>query len=227
MAEPQISCRDIAKRYHKGGEVIEVLRGASCAVAAGEMVSVIGTSGAGKSTFLHVLGSLDQPDAGRVWCMGQPLDRLSPAAVAEFRNRHMGFVFQFHHLLGEFTALENVMMPALIRRLPERRARSLAEAALSLVGLSPRLHHAPGELSGGEQQRVALARALVLEPPLLFADEVTGNLDERTGEEIHALLFAINKERGTSQIIVTHNRALADRMPRRLELVGGKIEVRR
>ncbi len=150
---------------------------------------------------------------------------MSPSELADFRNRQLGFVFQFHHLLPEFSALENVMMPALIRRRPKQEAEDQARAALTDVGLAHRVDHRPGELSGGEQQRVALARALVLNPPLLLADEVTGNLDERTGEEIHELLFALNK-RGVTLIVVTHNRSLADRMPRRLVLQGGLVQER-
>jgi lipoprotein-releasing system ATP-binding protein len=217
---------DLHKSYRKGLQTIEVLRGANLSIAAGEMVSIVGASGAGKSTLLHILGSLDLPDAGEVWFAGRQLTQLSTAALADFRNQSLGFVFQFHHLLGEFSALENVMMPALIRRLPKAKARELAQAALEDVGMGHRAAHRPSELSGGEQQRVALARALVLQPPLLLADEVTGNLDEATGEQIHRLLFDLNTRRKITLVVVTHNRSLADRMPRRLVLEDGLMKER-
>ncbi len=225
MAE-LIAVRDLHKSYEKGGAIIHVLRGASFDIQEGAMVSVVGASGTGKSTLLHLLGTLDLPDAGEVLFRGQSLMSLDTTALADFRNRTLGFVFQFHHLLAEFTALENVMMPALIRRDGRAEAEALAKAALLDVGLGHRLAHKPGELSGGEQQRVALARALVLSPVLVLADEVTGNLDERTGEEIHELLFAINRARGTTFVVVTHNRALADRMAVKLELAGGVVRER-
>ena len=223
MTADLLEARGLVKQYRQGGKELTVLSGASCRVAAGQMVSVIGASGAGKSTLLHLLGSLDVPDAGSVLFRGQDLGSLSSPELATFRNLHVGFVFQFHHLLGEFTAVENVMMPALLRRMPFKRARSLAERALADVGLDRRLAHHPAELSGGEQQRVALARALVLEPELLLADEVTGNLDEVTAESIHQLLFDINRQRGVTQVVVTHNRQLADRMPVRWQLAGGQV----
>lgn len=221
-----LEARTLHKRYKKGGAVIDVLRGASIQIKKGEVVSIIGASGAGKSTLLHTLGTLDLPDSGTIYYNGRDLTALSSSDLADFRNRELGFVFQFHHLLPEFSALENVMMPALIRRQPREEARERATRALTDVGLSHRLEHRPGELSGGEQQRVALARALVLDPPLLLADEVTGNLDERTGEEIHELLFRLNRDRGITLIVVTHNRGLADRMTRRLMLNDGLIEER-
>jgi len=221
-----LEVRGLCKAYKKGGALIEVLDGANFSVAEGDMVSVIGASGAGKSTLLHLLGTLDAPDAGAIFYRGKDLMTLEAAELADFRNTTLGFVFQFHHLLPEFSALENVMLPALIRRTPRDEAESAAKRALDEVGLAHRLTHKPGELSGGEQQRVALARAMVLDPPLILADEVTGNLDERTGEEIHELLFRINRERRTTFIVVTHNRALADRMPRRLQLEGGVVKER-
>ena len=217
---------DLEKAYSLDGRRIEVLRGANVSIGRGEMVSIIGASGAGKSTLLHVLGTLDAPDAGDVRYEGTSLVGRTGAQLADFRNQHLGFVFQFHHLLGEFTALENVMMPALIRRLPTATAASMASQGLAEVGLGHRLHHRPGELSGGEQQRVALARALVLSPPLLLADEVTGNLDESTGEAIHELLFELNRRRHITLVVVTHNRSLADRMPRRLLLEDGLVKDR-
>lgn len=223
---PLLEARALSKRYRKGGAVIDVLRDASLVIRRGEVVSIIGASGAGKSTLLHTLGTLDQPDAGAVFYNGQNLTAMTSTELAAFRNRELGFVFQFHHLLPEFSAIENVMMPALIRRIPKADAHARALRALTDVGLAARVEHRPGELSGGEQQRVALARALVLDPPLLLADEVTGNLDERTGEEIHDLLFRLNETRGVTLIVVTHNRSLADRMPRRLILQGGLVQER-
>ncbi|MEK7703461.1 MAG: ABC transporter ATP-binding protein [Myxococcota bacterium] len=221
-----LSAHGLHKSYRKGEATIDVLLNADLDVHAGETVSVVGASGAGKSTLLHVLGTLDEPDRGEISYRGQSLRGLSSAALADFRNRELGFVFQFHHLLPEFSALENTMMPALIRRLSPSEATARAQRALDDVGLSHRVAHKPGELSGGEQQRVALARALVLEPPLLLADEVTGNLDERTGEEIHELLAQINRQRGTTIVVVTHNRALANRMQRRLLLEDGVLKER-
>ena len=221
-----LEARALNKRYRKGGAVIDVLRGASLVIRKGEVVSIIGASGAGKSTLLHTLGTLDLPDSGTIHYDGRDLTALSPSELADFRNRELGFVFQFHHLLPEFSALENVMMPALIRRQSRDEARERAMRALTDVGLAARVEHRPGELSGGEQQRVALARALVLDPPLLLADEVTGNLDEKTGEEIHELLFRLNATRGITLIVVTHNRGLADRMSRRLVLHDGLVEER-
>jgi lipoprotein-releasing system ATP-binding protein len=217
---------DLHKSYKKGATTVDVLCGATFAVNRGDMVSVIGKSGAGKSTLLHLLGTLDAPDQGQISYDGQDLSKLTSGALADFRNNELGFVFQFHHLLPEFSALENVMMPALIRRTPRAQAEAAAHKVLDEVGLSHRVSHRPGELSGGEQQRVALARALVLDPPLLLADEVTGNLDERTGEGIHELLFDINNKRGITLIVVTHNLSLADRLPRRLELEVGVIKER-
>ncbi len=216
----------LSKAYRKGGALIRVLQSANFAVERGDMVSIMGASGAGKSTLLHLLGTLDVPDAGKIWYAGRDLTGLSSAELADFRNQELGFVFQFHHLLGEFTALENVMMPALIRRLGKGEAMQRAATALAEVGMTHRSGHKPGELSGGEQQRVALARALVLQPPLILADEVTGNLDEATGNTIHELLFELNRKRSVTMIVVTHNRHLADRMPRRLCLEDGLIKER-
>ncbi len=221
-----IEVRDLRKSYQKGDATIDVLQGTSFAIPEGAMVSIVGASGVGKSTLLHLLGTLDAPDSGDILYRGKSLVGLGAAELADFRNTTLGFVFQFHHLLSEFSALENVMMPALIRRTDRDEAAGLAERALDAVGLAQRVSHKPGELSGGEQQRVALARALVLNPPLILADEVTGNLDERTGEEIHELLFAINRDRGATLVVVTHNRSLADRMPIRLELAAGLVKER-
>lgn len=219
-----LDIRNLYKSYQKGGKTIAVLHDASFRIAQGDMVSVIGASGAGKSTLLHLLGTLDTPEKGDIFYQGTNLTQLNATQLAEFRNHQLGFVFQFHHLLPEFSAIENVMMPCLIRRLPRREALQMAQRALEDVGMMHRAEHKPGELSGGEQQRVALARALVLEPPLLLADEVTGNLDEKTGEEIHELLFSLNQKRQITMVVVTHNQGLAKRMPRQLILQQGQVQ---
>lgn len=221
---PQVRVQNVFKSYVKGPETITVLRDTSFDIFSGDMISITGKSGAGKSTLLHLLGTLDSPDAGDILYQGNSLSELSPAELADFRNRELGFVFQFHHLLPEFTALENVMMPALIRRIPKSQAEEMANKAVQEVGLGHRLGHKPGELSGGEQQRVALARALVLDPPLLLADEVTGNLDAKTGGEIHELLQSLNQTRGITIVVVTHNRILAEKMNRRLVLDAGSVK---
>ena len=200
-----------------------MLRGASFALRAGEMASLVGPSGVGKSTFLHVVGTLDPPTSGHVLYDGQDAFEMGEESLARFRNRNIGFVFQFHYLLPEFTALQNAAMPGLISRLPRDEAERVAREMLELVGLAHRLDHRPGELSGGEQQRVALARALVLKPRLLLADEPTGNLDEATGEGIYQLLFDLNRRLGIAAIVVTHNPRLAERMPRRLRLHEGLV----
>jgi len=219
-----VAIRGLTKIFDHGGRRIEVLRGIDLDVGSGEMVSIVGQSGAGKSTFLHVLGTLDVPTEGEIRFAGKKLSGLPPDRLAEVRNRHIGFVFQFHHLLPEFTALENAMMPGLIGRLPRGKAEERARRLLGEVGLSERLDHRPGELSGGEQQRVALARALILEPRLLLADEPTGNLDSHTGAAIHSLLFSLNRSLGTTMIVATHNEALAAQMPRRLRMTDGALE---
>jgi lipoprotein-releasing system ATP-binding protein len=222
-AAPLLEGRGLHKSYWLGEKEIHVLRGASFSLRAGEMASLVGPSGVGKSTFLHVVGTLDPPTAGNVLYDGQDAFEMGEEPLARFRNRNVGFVFQFHYLLPEFTALENAAMPALISRLPREEAEQVAREMLELVGLSHRLEHRPGELSGGEQQRVALARALVLKPRLLLADEPTGNLDEATGEGIHQLLLDLNRRLGIAAIVVTHNPRLAERMPRRLRLHEGLV----
>ena len=220
---PLLEGRGLHKSYWLGEKEIHVLRGASFALGAGEMASLVGPSGVGKSTFLHVVGTLDPPTAGTVLFDGQDAFEMGEEPLARFRNRNVGFVFQFHYLLPEFTALENAAMPGLISRMPREQAERVAREMLELVGLSHRLDHRPGELSGGEQQRVALARALVLKPRLLLADEPTGNLDEATGEGIHQLLLDLNRRLGIAAIVVTHNPRLAERMPRRLRLHEGLV----
>jgi lipoprotein-releasing system ATP-binding protein len=212
------------KTFVHGGRELPILRGIDLVLEPGEMVAVVGASGVGKSTLLHILGTLDLPTRGTIHFDGEDVTRLTPSALAAFRNRSIGFVFQFHHLLPEFTALENVMMPALIQRVARDRAESQAREILGRVGLAARVTHRPGELSGGEQQRVALARALILAPKLLLADEPTGNLDTHTGGEIHELFFELNRERGMTMLIVTHNPDLAGRLPRRVHMVDGRIE---
>lgn len=189
----------------------------------GEMLAVEGASGAGKSTLLHILGALDRPTEGKVYFQEVDLFDHSDGDLAEIRNRHIGFIFQFHHLLPEFTAIENTMMPGLIQGMGQEKARSDAERILTLLGLSDRLQHKPGELSGGEQQRVAVARALMLNPQMILADEPTGNLDTKTGDEVFNLLLRINREQGITIIVVTHNSALAARLSRRVVLLDGKL----
>jgi lipoprotein-releasing system ATP-binding protein len=220
---PLLVVEGLTKTYFLGARPVEVLRGVDLKVNTGEMVAVIGPSGAGKSTLLQILGTLDTPSSGRVELDGRDTSRLEVDELASFRNRTIGFVFQFHHLLPEFTALENTMMPALIQRMSRSRARRLAVELLELVGLGQRFDHRPVELSGGEQQRVALARALVLKPKLLLADEPTGNLDDQTAEGIHRLLFDLNGQLGMTTLVVTHNRALAAKMGRIYELKQGRL----
>jgi lipoprotein-releasing system ATP-binding protein len=223
MSGSRVEIRQLRKSYDHGGQRLDVLKGVDLVIDAGEMVAVVGASGAGKSTFLHVLGTLDQPTAGSVIYDGVDVTRMPPAAVADFRNHTIGFVFQFHHLLPEFTALENCAMPALIAGVSRADATERARRLLERVGLGHRLTHRPGELSGGEQQRVALARALVMEPRVLLADEPTGNLDTHTGEEMHQLVVELNRERGMTLVVVTHNPDFAARLPRRVRMVDGVI----
>jgi lipoprotein-releasing system ATP-binding protein len=213
----------LCKIFVHGGRKLPILRDVSFELSPGEMVAIVGASGVGKSTLLHVLGTLDLPTAGTIQFNGEEITRMGPARLAEFRNREIGFVFQFHHLLPEFTALENVMMPSLIHRVPRDAAERRARELLGRVGLEQRMTHKPGELSGGEQQRVALARALAMRPSLLLADEPTGNLDSRTGQEIHRLFVELNRERGMTMLVVTHNPDLAAEMPRRLRMSDGGL----
>ncbi|MDF1555513.1 MAG: ABC transporter ATP-binding protein [Deferrisomatales bacterium] len=225
MSEARIDARQLRKSFPQGGGgQLEVLRGIDLRVGAGESLAVVGPSGAGKSTLLHILGTLDRPTGGSFRFDGEAVFERPDPELARFRNRHVGFVFQFHHLLPEFTALENVTMPARIAGMSRAEATAQAEALLLAVGLGARLTHRPGELSGGEQQRVALARALVLKPRVLLADEPTGNLDHRTGEAIHRLLLEWNQESGITLVVVTHNPALASSMDRTVTLVDGRIE---
>ena len=211
------------KRYTVGAQAIHVLRDLDLEVEAGEMVAVVGASGVGKSTLLHLLGALDRADSGTIRIGDAEQTALADAAVVAFRNRHVGFVFQFHHLLPEFSALENAAMPLRIARMPPAGARPRAEALLARVGLSERLDHRPGMLSGGEQQRVAGARALVMRPSLLLADEPTGDLDEDTAEALHALLRDMHREYGLTSVIATHNPRLAAACDRVLRLEAGRL----
>ncbi len=217
----RIEVSGLGKAYVHNGQALQVLSDVDLVLEPGDMVAVVGQSGIGKSTFLQILGTLDLPTSGSIKFDGEELTTMGPSRLADFRNKRIGFVFQFHHLLPEFTALENVMMPALIQRVPIAKARQRARDILARVGLAKRLTHRPSELSGGEQQRVALARALVLEPSLLLADEPTGNLDRSTGEAIHDLFVELNRERGSTLLVVTHNPELAQLMPRRLRMVDG------
>lgn len=205
------------------GNKIRVLRGVDLEVRPGETIAIIGPSGSGKSTLLHLLGGLDQPTDGKISLAGYDISALGDAELAALRNRFVGFVFQFHHLLRDFTALENVMMPLLIAGEPDRRAREVARELLTQVGLAERLDHRPSKLSGGEQQRVATARALALEPPILLADEPSGNLDIETAERLHEALFELVQNHGTALIVVTHNPALARQTDRILDLRGGVL----
>jgi lipoprotein-releasing system ATP-binding protein len=222
--ETLVSVQDVKKSYWLGAKRIDVLKGVSFSVRSGEMVAVVGPSGAGKSTLLHLLGTLDRPSDGKIQFGGKDVLDLNADELSSFRNRTIGFVFQFHHLLPEFTALENTMMPALIQRIPRKRAEELAASILKDVGLGERLDHRPVEMSGGEQQRVALARALILQPRILLADEPTGNLDDKTGDSIHDLLFDLNRRFQMTTIVVTHNQRLAARLGRCMQLSDGRIQ---
>jgi lipoprotein-releasing system ATP-binding protein len=219
---PLLVGEDLEKEYRSGPEVVRVLRGVNVVVHPGEVVTLVGASGVGKSTLLHLLGGLDQPTAGRVRFQGEDLFGRGEAGLVRYRRQHVGFVFQFYNLLGEMTALENAMLPALLVRRPQAEARARAAAALQAVGLGDRLRHRPGALSGGEQQRVAIARALMNGPQLILADEPTGNLDPKTSEVIYDLFLQLQAERGITFLVATHNPALARRADRSYRLVEGR-----
>jgi lipoprotein-releasing system ATP-binding protein len=218
-----ITISDLYKAFKIGERDISVLKGINLEIRRGELVAIMGASGAGKSTLLHIIGMLDRPTRGTISFEEQDLFQLSEAAQAEFRNKRIGFVFQFHHLLPEFTALENACMPALIQRRPQTEVEADAISLLNEVGLGDRLHHKPGELSGGEQQRVAVARALMQRPDLVLADEPTGNLDTHTGEALFGLMRDLNKSRGTTFVIVTHNDKLSAQSDRIVYMQDGQI----
>jgi lipoprotein-releasing system ATP-binding protein len=224
MPEPLVVVEDLHKSFVHMGRELTVLRGIHVTIHEGDLVAFVGPSGAGKSTLLHCIGTLDLPTSGRIRLGGEELTSLPGHRLAAIRNRTIGFVFQFHHLLPEFNALENVMMPGLIQGKSRRELEPAAAALLAEVNLKDRATHRPGELSGGEQQRVALARALILSPKLLLADEPTGNLDSATSEAMHELFFAINRNHGTTIVVVTHNPGFANAMPRVVTIKDGRVE---
>jgi lipoprotein-releasing system ATP-binding protein len=222
--EDLIRIEKLSKTFHTGESTIEVLKGINLSVREGDRIAIVGQSGVGKSTLLHVLGTLDHPTSGSLYFRGEDVFSRSSAELARLRNRFLGFVFQFHHLLPEFSALENVMMPGLLQARSREEMRERAEEMLREVALSHRLEHAVGKLSGGERQRVAVARALVLEPPVVLADEPTGNLDPSTGEQVADLLFEMNRRHGTTLIVVTHSARMAEKLGRILVLVDGQLK---
>lgn len=221
-----MECKAVCKAYHDGTRELRILDGVSFEVRPGEILAITGPSGVGKSTLLHLMGTLDRPSSGEVLFRGEPLQKMGRARVNAIRNREIGFVFQFYHLLPEFTALENVMMPALCKGTPRRRCLRRAHELIEKVGLTDRATHKPGALSGGEQQRVAIARALFNNPALVLSDEPTGNLDERTGEEVLDLLWELNRADGVTLVIVTHDEELAARAHRGVHLHEGRAQVR-
>jgi len=221
MTDPILEASKVQRSFREGGTTLEVLRGVELTIAAGERLAIVGASGSGKTTLLQIIGGLDQPTSGSVRIRGRDIHALSEAERCVLRNEALGFVYQFHHLLPEFTALENVAMPLLVRRVPVAAARAQAEALLGSVGLAGRLRHKPHQLSGGERQRAAVARALVTRPSLVLADEPTGNLDGANAQQVFDLMLQLNRELGTALVIVTHDLRIAARMDRTLTLTGG------
>ena len=223
MTESVLECRKVTREFREGDSTLHVLRGVDIAIRPAERVAIIGASGSGKTTLLQIMGGLDEPTGGEVYVHGEAMHRTSEAAKGELRNRYIGFVYQFHHLLPEFTAEENVAMPLLIRRQSRPKALDQARALLARVGLGERLTHKPGELSGGERQRAAVARALIARPQLVLADEPTGNLDAGNGEHVLGLMLELNQELQTSLVVVTHDRSITARMDRILVLEDGLL----
>ncbi|MBF0752379.1 MULTISPECIES: lipoprotein-releasing ABC transporter ATP-binding protein LolD [unclassified Pasteurella] len=223
MSQYLLQCENISKFYQEGDDQTQVLKGVSFAMKPNELVAIVGSSGSGKSTLLHTLGGLDQPSSGEVFIKGQSLQKASESELAKLRNQNLGFVYQFHHLMADFSALENVMMPMLIGRQNKTEAKDCAEKMLNAVGLSHRISHRPSALSGGERQRVAIARALVNHPALVLADEPTGNLDHKTTESIFELIQALNQEQSIAFLLVTHDMGLAEKLSRRLTMQDGVL----
>ena len=223
MSEVVLECRSIVRRFEEGSSTLEVLGGVDLAVKSAERLAIIGASGSGKTTLLQIMGGLDAPTSGEILVGGQPMHEMSEVGKGELRNRYLGFVYQFHHLLAEFSAAENVAMPLMIRRVAKEDALDQARVLLERVGLCERLTHKPGELSGGERQRAAVARALITRPKLVLADEPTGNLDAGNGEHVLQLMLELNRELKTSLVIVTHDHSIAERMDRIMILEDGRL----